>query len=268
MLIRDHIEVALEYKRRLTKFRHSLLVEHAFGSECITTELRIEHLFECLRDWSLWQGLEEAWDWYTHQVSLNTMQVHTVPLTELRDWSCPEGSAFRHRSGQFFVVEGIRVSSSSVREVGGRGWDQPIITEIDQDGGLLGLLRQRIFGVPHYLVEAKAEPGNYRLIQLSPTLQATFSNLRRAHGGRKPRFSEYFEHPEQRSATVIYSQWLSEDGGRFRNKRNRAMLVEVPEDTVREIPSNYTWLSMYQIKALLQRDACINPHIRGIIAHL
>jgi len=42
---------------------------------------------------------------------------------------------------------------------------------------------------PHYLVQAKAEPGNYGLVSLSPSVQATFSNLERAHGGRAPTFA-------------------------------------------------------------------------------
>ena len=43
------------------------------------------------------------------------------------------------------------------------GWDKPILTEPNFDGGILGLLRKRINGVPLYLVNVKFEPGNYRL---------------------------------------------------------------------------------------------------------
>ena len=62
------------------------------------------------------------------------------------------------------------------------------LIQIGFDGGLSGLLRRRINGIPHYLIEAKAEPGNLDKIQNSPALQATFSNLKKAHGGRKPKF--------------------------------------------------------------------------------
>ena len=34
------------------------------------------------------------------------------------------------------------------------------LTQIGFDDGLSGLLRQRINGIPHYLIEAKAEPEN------------------------------------------------------------------------------------------------------------
>ena len=46
------------------------------------------------------------------------------------------------------------------------------------------------------------------------------------------------------------------------------MLVEVPEGTIGEVPDNFIWISMWQIKELLNEDAWINPHIRGIICHL
>jgi oxidase EvaA len=139
---------------------------------------------------------------------------------------------------------------------------------VGYDGGILGLLRRRINGVPHYLIEAKAEPGNYELVQMSPTIQATFSNLKRAHKGRAPLFSRLFEQPEENGATVLYRQWLSEDGGRLYRKRNLAMLIEVPEPTQIELPPTFIWMSMFQIKECLRENAWVNPHVRGIIAHI
>jgi oxidase EvaA len=46
------------------------------------------------------------------------------------------------------------------------------------------------------------------------------------------------------------------------------MLVELPEDTVGDPPSGFLWMSLWQIKECLHEDAWVNPHIRGIIAHL
>jgi len=66
----------------------------------------------------------------------------------------------------------------------------------------------------------------------------------------------------------LYDNWLSEDGGRLHLKRNRGMIIEISEDRIIEVPDSFIWLSMWQIKELLYQDAWINPHIRGIIAHL
>lgn len=233
------------------------------------TRLRLEAHVESTRDWSQVGDLEALRSWFEHQRAECSMQVDDIPLNETRGWIIDAHTGnVRHESGEFFTVHGVRVTQTTDREVGSQGWDQPILTQVGYDGGLLGLLRMRIGGVPHYLIEAKAEPGNYEKIQMSPTLQATFSNLKRAHAGRKPTFAELFEEPEANGAKVLYSQWLSEDGGRLHLKRNRGMLVEVPEGTSLDVPNSFRWVSMWQIKECLNYDAWVNPHIRGIIAHI
>jgi dTDP-4-dehydro-6-deoxy-alpha-D-glucopyranose 2,3-dehydratase len=194
--------------------------------------------------------------------------ITNIPLLECREWAMDTDTGFlRHRSGDFFYVQGLRVGNSEGRERGS-GWDQPMLTQVAFDGGILGMLRQRIDGVPMYAVEAKAEPGNYRMVQMSPTLQATFANLNRTHGGRKPHFSELFELPGKHGCVVHFDQWLSEDGGRLTNKRNRGMLIEVPEGRSTQLPSGFCWMSLWQIKECLHENAWVNPHIRGILMHL
>ena len=238
------------------------------GQGMHVTRLRAEIHVESMRDWSRVGDIDSLRNWFLAERQACPMVVDDIPLNETRGWTIdPVTGNVSHDSGEFFTVHGVRVTQSSDREVSG-GWDQPILTQVGYDGGLLGILRMRLEGVPHYLIEAKAEPGNYEKLQLSPTLQATFSNLKRAHEGRKPHFAEYFETPEQQGATVLYSQWLSEDGGRLHLKRNRGMLVEIPEATPLEIPSSFRWMSMWQIKECLNENAWVNPHIRGIIAHI
>ncbi len=230
---------------------------------------RLEHQFECLRDWSLFYSVEDVRQWFINQRRICTMHIEEIPLNQAEGWAIdPETGNIAHESGEFFRIHGVRVNQAGQREVYRGGWDQPILTQVGFDGGFLGLLCQRFEGIPHYLVDAKAEPGNHEKLQLSPTLQATFSNLKRAHKGRKPHFASYFEEPEKHNAKVIYRQWLSEDGGRLYLKRNMGMLVEISDDDMLELPDSFIWLSMFQIKSLLLEDAWINPHIRGIIAHL
>jgi oxidase EvaA len=250
------------------EIRFQEYLEQVMGHSEGVRESRLEHHFECLNDWNLFHSIEDVKEWFSRLREDCKMLVTDIPLNDCKNWHIESDSGnIVHESGEFFTVHGIRVDIDS-REVGMGGWDQPILTQVGFDGGLLGILRQRFQGIPHYLIEAKAEPGNYEKLQLSPTLQATFSNLRRAHEGRKPNFSHFFEDPKENESTVLYNQWMSEDGGRLHLKRNRGMLVEVPEGTVTEIPDGFIWLSMWQIKDLLNENAWINPHIRGIIAHL
>ena len=228
---------------------------------------RLEVHVESMQDWSQVATLADVEAWFTHQRSICAMDVVDIPLKDTQGWIIDKDTGnVSHKSGEFFTVHGVRVTQTSEREVG--GWDQPILTQTGYDGGLLGILRRRINGVPHYLIEAKAEPGNYGKLQMSPTLQATFSNLKRAHEGNRPRFADLFEHPEDNEVNVLYSRWLSEDGGRLHLKRNRGMLVEVAEGFPVDAPDSFFWMSMWQIKECLHHDAWVNPHIRGIIAHL
>ena len=95
-------------------------------------------------------------------VERGDMEVEEIPLNECKNWIFGENKIY-HESGEFFTIKGLRVKTN-IREAE-KGWDQPIVEQTGFDGGILGLIRSEINGLPHYLVEAKFEPGNYELIQ-------------------------------------------------------------------------------------------------------
>ena len=74
----------------------------------------------------------------------------------------------------FFSIEGRRITNTK-REV--NSWDQPFIKQIGYKGGIIGLVRSKIKGVPHYLVDAKFEPGNFNDVQLSSSLTSYLFKL-------------------------------------------------------------------------------------------
>ena len=228
----------------------------------------IECLFESLNDWSIFYKLSEVREWYINKKNSSTMKISNIPLKDMRDWSFNDEGNISHISNDFFILRGLRITSDTREK--SFGWDQPIIEQVGFDGGLLGIVRKRFDGIPHYLCEAKEEPGNYGKVQISPSLQATFANLNQSHGGRKPRFSNLFlDRDSNKDVKILFDSWLSEDGGRLHLKRNRGILIEVSQDFEIDLPNdNFIWLSLYQIKHLLKEDAWINPHIRGILAHV
>jgi oxidase EvaA len=258
MLLSKYLENFYKYK----SFVELLGFEETFA------KARIEAQFESIKDWSEVGDIKAQKAWFLEQKAKCTMDVVEIPLNECSGWLFEEKTGnITHESESFFKIEGLRTSLSEHREVK-NGWDQPILTQIGYDGGLLGILRKRINGIPHYLLEAKAEPGNYGIVLLSPTLQATFSNLECAHGGNKPKYADLFENPEKYNATVLFSNWMSEDGGRLYKKRNKGILIEVTDDMGFDIPQTFNWFSLWQIKELIKEDAWVNPHIRSIISHL
>ena len=211
-------------------------------------------------------SLKEIKTWYRGIIQKSNTKVKKIDLSNCSNWTMNK-KTISHKSKKFFKVEALRITNSYKREIVG-GWDQPILTEPGYKGGILGLLRKEINGTPHYLINAKFEPGNYRLIQLSPTLQATFSNISKAHEGNAPRYLKYFTQPKKNDCKIIFKQWFSEEGGRLRNKRNLGILINHNSQEAIKIDSDFKWVTLKQIKQLILQNAMVNPHLRGLVSFI
>ena len=163
----------------------------------------------------------------------------------------------KHASGRFFTIEGIRIHTNFGPT---QCWEQPIINQ--PEIGILGIITRKFDGIPYFLMQAKMEPGNVNLLQLSPTVQATKSNFTQVHGGRLPPYLEYFL--ERSNARFLIDQLQTEQGGRFLRKRNRNMIVEVDHDI--EIFNDFCWLTLGQIKKLLKEDNFVNMDARTVLS--
>ena len=226
---------------------------------------RINTMIESIQDDNQINKLDYIIEWFNKKREESDMVVEEIGVKDLQKWNIQEetGNLF-HDSKGFFEIIGVKVSNTFDREVGKEGWTQPMIAK--NPGGILGILMKKINGIPHYLLQAKAEPGNIGKLQLSPTLQATTSNLLKAHGGKRPLFAEHFN--ESNNLKIIYAKWQSEDGGRFHLKSNYNMIVEIKEDEKLDIPDYFIWITLYQIKQLLKIENFVGPHVRGIISYL
>ena len=226
---------------------------------------RINTMVESIRDDNQINKLDYVIEWFNKKREESDMIVEEIGVKDLEKWNIEEKTGnLSHNSKGFFEIIGIKVSNTFDREVGKEGWTQPMIAK--NPGGILGILMKKINGIPHYLLQAKAEPGNIGKLQLSPTLQATTSNLLKAHGGKRPLFAEYFD--KSNSPKIIYAKWQSEDGGRFHLKSNYNMIVEIEEDKELDIPDYFIWITLYQIKQLIKIENFVGPHVRGIISYL
>ncbi|WP_055535687.1 NDP-hexose 2,3-dehydratase family protein [Streptomyces alboniger] len=187
--------------------------------------------------------------------------VQRIPFHELEGWSfSQETGNLVHRSGRFFTVHGLR---AAIGEHPGRmSWHQPIITQ--PEVGILGILAQEFDGVLHFLMQAKMEPGNPGLVQISPTVQATYSNYTKIHQGGGVRYLEYFTDPSR--GRVLSDVLQSEHGSWFCRKRNRNMVVEVTG----ALPDHedFRWLTLGQIHELLGHDNTVNFDARSALAGL
>ena len=67
---------------------------------------------------------------------------------------------------------------------------------------------------------------------------------------------------------IIFKQWVSEEGGRLRNKRNLGIVLEHVGSNKINIEFDYKWLTLKQIKELILENAIINPHLRTLVSFI
>lgn len=203
-------------------------------------------------------SIQEILAWMKQQNNEVVSAIKQIPISKLKGWSYRD-DRIRHDSGKFFSIDGIHIETNYRNTF---QWDQPIINQ--PEIGFLGIIVKKFDGVLHFLMQAKIEPGNLNIVQLSPTLQATRSNYTRVHGGMTPTYLEYFN--GGKDVTVLVDQLQSEQGARFLHKRNRNIIVEVDENEEIEVKTNFIWMSLGQIKQLLRYPNVVNMDSRTVIS--
>ncbi len=203
-------------------------------------------------------NIEPIMTWMRERQSSASFEVKEIPLSALDEWHYDDQQgSLVHRSGKFFSVRGIEVETDfgSVSK-----WRQPIINQ--PEIGILGLLSRRIDGRRQYLMQAKMEPGNINILQLSPTVQATQSNYSRVHRGKKTNYLEYFNHSS--GSRVLMDKLQYEQGGRFYRKLNRNILMDIQDDI--PVLDDYYWMSSAQIALLLNMSNIVNMDSRSVLS--
>lgn len=199
-------------------------------------------------------------EWLREKQATYPVTVEEVGVNDTVVWQTdPTSGNITHQSGKFFSIIGVKVVGAADREV--PSWSQPMLKQ--EEIGISGVIMQKKEGVMHYLFYAKFEPGNIDMVQLSPALQVSEGNLSQAHKGPRPRLAEYFDGTK---GTLVAAVEGVEDGGRFYRKVNRSMLVQVEESEVVPATEDYIWLTLPQIKALLQVDRVVNSLARNVSA--
>jgi oxidase EvaA len=215
-------------------------------------------LLSALTEDNRFQSTEAFMSWFHSRAKAHPFSVKQIPFALLDQWYFKEPSQdLAHISGKFFTVEGLRVSTNfgPVEE-----WDQPIINQ--PEIGILGIITKKFGGIRYFLMQAKMEPGNVNMIQLSPTVQATRSNYTRVHKGRLPAYLEYFV--DRSKSRYLVDQLQTEQGARFLRKRNRNMIVQVDHDV--PLYKDFCWLTLGQIKRLLAIDNFVNMDARSVLS--
>lgn len=197
-------------------------------------------------------------EWLKEHCRPEAFRVEMIPLDEMEKWALDkDGVRISHESGKFFHIEGIHVKTNFC---GNLEWDQPIINQ--PEIGFLGFITRVYDGTRYFLMQAKMEPGNINTLQISPSLQATKSNFTQVHKGKRPTFLEFFN--GEKKVKILSDHLQTEQGGRFFQKRNRNIVIEIDEDI--ELPDEFCWLTLGELKALLREDNVLNMDTRSVLS--
>lgn len=222
------------------------------------SDIQLDFLVSALSKEGMFMSTTDILGWMRERNEAVISNIRQIPLSQMKKWSYVDWHIC-HESGKFFSIDGIRIKTNyrNVHE-----WDQPIINQ--PEIGFLGFIVKKFNGVLHFLLQAKIEPGNINVVQLSPSLQATRSNYMRVHGGSKPNYLEYFT--GEKDVTILIDQLQSEQGARFLHKRNRNIIVEVDENEDFEVKDGFIWATLGQLKYLLHHPNVVNMDSRTVMS--
>jgi len=181
-------------------------------------------------------------NWLNLQKKNNKIQVKIKSLSTLKRWNYNDKEIY-HNSKNFFKIVGIKIKTNFFKN----NWEQPII--IQNDVGILGIIKNKKNN--KYLLQAKVEPGNINKLQLSPTVQATASNYKGVHGGKKVPYLNYFLDRKKDSYSNQFEQ-----GFRFLYKYNTNKLISLKKKIT--LKPGFFWFSLPEIEKLIKKKNILN----------
>lgn len=197
-------------------------------------------------------------EWLVRRRASTRLHVGRIPFSQCEGWIQDEG-ALRHVTGRFFSIRGCRCESDLPHL---DGLELPMVDQ--PEVGILGFVVRRDADGFEWLLQAKAEPGTVGGTQVGPTVQATWSNYMRVHGGAPTRMLDLFQ-----DGGPAIRRWLdveqSEQGDRFIGKYNRNMVVEVDAADLSCDDPMWRWFSARDVRAALLADFAINTDSRSVI---
>lgn len=216
--------------------------------------------YEIVKSWRDTDGninsMDDIYKWIEEKNKDVSINIEKVDFSYNGFWYYDTRDGYiRNRGNSFFQLAGYQeiVDDHIVGE-------QPII--IQNEIGYLGIICKVIDGTLNFLMQAKIEPGNVNVVQLSPTIQATKSNFMRKHGGNVPAYLDYFVNSKQ--YTVLVDQLQSEQASRFYKKRNRNIIILLDEEI--EVEDSHMWMTLGQIKECMKVDNLVNMDTRSVLS--
>lgn len=184
-----------------------------------------------------------------------SLEVKKIPLDKLNNWIFDESYSLYHESKGFFTFVGTEQNNLKN------------ILLFQNEVGLLTIFlryKNKDFDNQEILLQKKQEPGNFPIIQISPSIQMTYSNLNGMHGGSKSKLNFINEQKKN----IIYLFIKHEQSDSFLLKKNLNMLCHynpIIEKTNLLNPRNNIWLSTDNIIDYLLTGNIIHSDTRSVL---
>lgn len=201
---------------------------------------------------------EDVSAWLDRRRAASGLQVRRVGFADCAGWRFRDGR-LEHETGSFFSVAGMLFGNTARPDRN----NAHVMIDQPEVGWLGFLVRPNGRGID-WLLQAKTEPGNDGGTHIAPTVQATRSNFRMAHGGLPTRYLDLFAP----GAPLLSDAPYSEQGTRFLWKFNRncVRLVQPGEVADPGPDDGWRWFSGRALRQMLDHDFTVNTDARSVIA--
>ncbi len=222
------------------------------------TEYHSDLLTSMLDNTRALNTIDDIISWITKLKTRYELNVERIPLNHVQKWQ-KDNYRIYHESENYFSVIAVSVEIGN-REV--KSWTQPLVKATQE--GIIAFLMKKFNGIYHLLVQAKLEAGNFDILEMAPTVQCITGNYRNVSSDKRPPFLDSVLNvkPDQ----IRFSTFQSEEGGRFYREQNQNLVIEVDDSFTLDIPENYAWLTLNQLKQFIKYNNYLNIQARSLLA--
>ena len=178
-------------------------------------------------------------------------------LYDLKNWKVTDKEIICRDKANFKVVFcDIEIEGREVKS-----WSQPLF---EATGKALFVLFAAKFGNKYkFLVQLSPEIGTFDDVELGPTIQNEFIDNDKMPSNQIEEI--YIEHIKNNDR-VLYDVFLSEEGGRFYQEQNRNVIIEINQNELNKLDSNYIWLDFKTLNILEQSNNVLNIQLRNLLS--
>lgn len=200
-------------------------------------------------------SFDEIIKWFTNLKCSYDLEVNSISIFETNNWCIGENEIY-HKDNKFFKIIATKVDISNRENT---SWSQPLIEPLQE--GIIAFIYKIINGIPHFLVQAKLECGNFDILEMAPTVQCITGSYENT--SLVP-YLDFILNAE--SSMIKHDSIQSEEGGRFYREQNRNLILEAPSSFSEDIPDNYIWMTLRQLNFFLKFNNYLNIQARSLLS--